>query len=240
MNASFDCSARNVLAVDGETLRDSGDCGAAHKTNHAPADTAVDLVASQTRGSGLAMHGKSASASEAAVREEFRQAACSVPLRSSCAAAPADTLEIHEMSRHFGVTHRTLHYYEQLELLAPVRRGRHRHYTRRDRVRLTLILSLRSFSFPLEAIRQWLAIYDREGEERQLAAWRVMAGEQITRLERQHAELDAAIGKLRALRNAPCLHPLCESAGPSSEGAGVDEDPPLKSSMGAATETPAS
>ena len=52
-----------------------------------------------------------------------------------------DLLTIGEMCAEFGVTPRTLRFYEAKELISPVREGQKRLYTRRCRARLKLILS---------------------------------------------------------------------------------------------------
>ena len=64
---------------------------------------------------------------------------------------------IGEMCAAFGVTPRTLRFYEAKELLAPIREGQKRLYTRRCRARLALILQGKRFGFSLEDIRQLLA-----------------------------------------------------------------------------------
>jgi len=48
-------------------------------------------------------------------------------------------MTIRQMCEAFGVTPRTLRFYEARELIFPERRGQHRLYDRRDRARLTLI-----------------------------------------------------------------------------------------------------
>jgi DNA-binding transcriptional MerR regulator len=106
---------------------------------------------------------------------------------------------IREMCAEFDVTPRTLRFYEQKELLAPIRRGQARLYTRRDRGRLTLILRGKRFGFSLEEIRQLLDLYDRD--DRQLTQLRrtvEVARKRLTDMERQRTELDDAIAELRA------------------------------------------
>ena len=71
-----------------------------------------------------------------------------------------DLLTIGEMCAEFGVTPRTLRFYEAKELLAPIREGQKRLYTRRCRARLKLILQGKRFGFSLEDIRQLLNLYD--------------------------------------------------------------------------------
>ncbi|SDI48291.1 MerR family transcriptional regulator [Lutimaribacter saemankumensis] len=109
-------------------------------------------------------------------------------------------LTFKEMCAKFDVTPRTLRYYEYIELLAPERDGRSRFYGPRECARMTLILRGRKFGFPLEEIRQWLLIYEKEGTEAQMHAWIDMADRQLLELSEQKALLDEAMTELRALR----------------------------------------
>ena len=109
-------------------------------------------------------------------------------------------LSFKEMCAQFGVTPRTLRYYEYFELLAPERTGRARFYGAREVARMTLILRGRRFGFSLEEIRQWLLIYGKKGERPQLEIWVRMADRQLVELERKRAEMELTIADLRALR----------------------------------------
>ncbi len=110
-----------------------------------------------------------------------------------------DLLTIREMCDRFGVTPRTLRFYEAKELLFPVRRGQHRLYTRRDRGRLKLILRGKRFGFALEEMRQLLDLYDRgDAQAEQLRRTYAAAAARLAEMERQRAELDEAIAELRA------------------------------------------
>ena len=106
-----------------------------------------------------------------------------------------------EMCAKFGVTPRTLRYYEYIELLRPEKEGRARFYGPREVARMTLILRGRRFGFSLEEIRQWLEIYQQKGTTAQMQAWVAMADRQLGALEAQKAELDGTIHDLRALRD---------------------------------------
>lgn len=110
----------------------------------------------------------------------------------------ADLMTIRQMCDAFGVTARTLRFYEQKELIAPRRNGQVRHYTRRDRARLKLILRGKRFGFSLEDIRQLLDMYDRNGSQHaQLARTVDVARDRLAQMERQRAELDEAIAELK-------------------------------------------
>ena len=120
--------------------------------------------------------------------------------------AMADTDDIRltfkEMCARFDVTPRTLRYYEYIELLQPERDGRARFYSAREVARMTLILRGRRFGFALEDIRQWLLIYEGEGERAQMEAWIALATGQLEVLRSQRAELDATIADLESLRES--------------------------------------
>jgi DNA-binding transcriptional MerR regulator len=109
-------------------------------------------------------------------------------------------LSFKEMCAKFDVTPRTLRYYEYIELLSPERVGRSRFYGAKELARMTLILRGRKFGFPLEDIRQWLMIYENEGNEAQMKAWVELADRQMEELAEQRAQLDDTMAELKALR----------------------------------------
>jgi DNA-binding transcriptional MerR regulator len=109
-----------------------------------------------------------------------------------------DLMTIRQMCDAFDVTPRTLRFYESKELLSPIRHGQKRLFTRRDRARLKLILRGKRFGFSLEDLRQLLDLYDRGDQQHsQIAAAYQVARERLADMERQRAELDAAIADLR-------------------------------------------
>ncbi len=110
-------------------------------------------------------------------------------------------LSFKEMCAEFDVTPRTLRYYEYIELLQPDREGRSRFYGARECARMKLILRGRKFGFQLEEIRQWLQIYEEEGNEAQMQAWIDLADRQLGELDEQRKQMDEAIDELRALRD---------------------------------------
>ncbi len=112
-----------------------------------------------------------------------------------------DRMTFKEMCEKFGVTPRTLRYYEYIELLAPEKQGRSRFYGPREIARMTLIMRGRRFGFSLEEVRQWLLIYDQEGTEAQNRAWVEMSDRQLVSLAEQIDELQEAREDLRKLRD---------------------------------------
>ncbi|WP_375228817.1 MerR family transcriptional regulator [Roseobacter sp. S98] len=113
----------------------------------------------------------------------------------------SDRLTFKEMCAEFDVTPRTLRYYEYIELLQPDREGRARFYGPRERARMKLILRGRKFGFQLEDIRQWLLIYENDGNEAQMRAWIDLADRQLTQLAEDKAQLEDAMSELKKLRD---------------------------------------
>jgi DNA-binding transcriptional MerR regulator len=115
------------------------------------------------------------------------------------AASKSDDWTIRAMREAFGVTARTLRFYEAEDLLHPRRDGAMRLYSARDRARLKLILQGKRFGFSLAEIRELLSLYDLgDGQVTQLARTRARAVERLAAMQTQRAELDDAIADLRA------------------------------------------
>lgn len=111
-----------------------------------------------------------------------------------------DRISFKEMCAEFDVTPRTLRYYEYIELLQPDREGRARFYGPRERARMKLILRGRKFGFQLEEIRQWLLIYENEGNVAQTRIFVEMADRQLQELAQQREQITEAMDELKALR----------------------------------------
>jgi DNA-binding transcriptional MerR regulator len=95
------------------------------------------------------------------------------------------TYSIGRLCAEFGVTPRTLRFYEYKELLAPVREGQRRLFSQRDRARLKLILRGKRFGFSLNELKDLLDLYDTDATQvTQLSAT-------LEAARRHHAELTA-------------------------------------------------
>lgn len=113
--------------------------------------------------------------------------------------ADRDDFSITELSAEFGITARALRFYEDEGLIAPVRRGTQRVYSHRDRARIAWILRGKRVGFSLAEIREMIDLYDLgDGRrvQRQVALERCR--ERVATLERQKADIDAAIAELTA------------------------------------------
>lgn len=76
---------------------------------------------------------------------------------------------IGDLAREFGVSLRTLRFYEGLGLVSPQRRGTTRLYSKRDRMRLRLVLLAKLLGFSLTEAKQIIEIYhEPNGRRRQL------------------------------------------------------------------------
>jgi len=118
----------------------------------------------------------------------------------------ADTAEsksytIGDLAREFGVTLRTLRFYEDRGLLSPRREGTARIYDARDRDRLSVILKGKHLGFTLTEIRAMLA--EERGSSGIAANLNLslpQVEDQISHLEQQRAEIEEALVELRACR----------------------------------------
>jgi len=139
-------------------------------------------------------------ASRAADLADEGSLACTAGFSPHAASAqPEECIEapmtIGEVARQFGITLRTLRFYEAKRLVAPQRRGSMRLYRHADRERLSLILTGRRLGFTLTEIKELL---DRPGRHG-LHLSREQCVEQINMLERQKRGLEQALTELRQI-----------------------------------------
>ena len=111
------------------------------------------------------------------------------------------TRTIAEVAEEFGVTHRTVRYYEAEGLISPERRGTTRVFHPRDRVRLGLVLRGKRLGFPLEEIRRIIDMYDEvPGEAGQLEYLLGQIDQRRAELEARRADIEAALAELDELQ----------------------------------------
>ncbi|MCC2690452.1 MAG: transcriptional regulator [Rhizobiaceae bacterium] len=108
-----------------------------------------------------------------------------------------DYVRIGDMAKEYGVTLRTLRFYEDKGLLTPKREGTTRLYSRRDRARLKLILLGRKVGFSLRDVKQVMDLYDPRGNNaKQLRLALDKSEKQLARLHAQRQSIDEAIKDL--------------------------------------------
>jgi len=109
----------------------------------------------------------------------------------------ARTWTIAEIAEEFGITHRTVRYYEDKGLVTPERRGTLRVFHPRDRTRLRLVLRGKRLGFPLAEIRTIVDMYDQQpGESGQLSYLLDQIEERRGALWLRRRDIDAALHEL--------------------------------------------
>lgn len=110
------------------------------------------------------------------------------------------TWTIAELAREFGVTHRTIRFYEDRGLLTPERIGTRRVYHPRDRVRLALVLRGKRLGFDLGQIARIVDMYDQEpGEEGQLRYLLEQIERRRAELEQRRHDIDQTLAELEVV-----------------------------------------
>jgi DNA-binding transcriptional MerR regulator len=113
-------------------------------------------------------------------------------------AAGQEEMTISQMSRLYGVSLRTLRFYEDRGLMKPRREGNARYYRVPDRVRLDMILRGKKLGFTLSEISELIGgkgAGEATDLEDRLQPQQIV--NQIGHLERQREEIDSAIERLR-------------------------------------------
>jgi DNA-binding transcriptional MerR regulator len=132
-----------------------------------------------------------------------------LPPPGTSAADDADRLySIGELAAELKITTRAIRFYEAKGLIAPVRRGAQRSYSRRDRARLMLILRGKNLGFTLEEVAQYLKLYDADPS--QITQTRMLLARierAIDDLQTKRADLDRTLKELRKIR-AQCAEHL--------------------------------
>jgi DNA-binding transcriptional MerR regulator len=128
----------------------------------------------------------------------FNQAGEAVPSNDDAVSdSQEEFTRIGEMAKTFGVTLRTLRFYEDKGLISPKRDGSTRLYTHRDKARLKLILLGRKVGFSLRDVKQIMDLYDPTGSNtKQLRLTIDKSEKQLARLQKQRAAIDEAINEL--------------------------------------------
>ena len=114
---------------------------------------------------------------------------------------------IGELAQELEVTTRAIRFYEAKGLIAPVRRGVHRSYSRRDRARLRLILRGKNLGFTLEEVAQYLKLYD--ADPAQIAQTQMLLAHiegAIEDLQVKRADIERTLKELKDIRSQCIEH----------------------------------
>ena len=111
------------------------------------------------------------------------------------------TYSITELAKEFGITTRTMRFYEEKGLLRPKRKGQTRIYTAKERTRLKLILRGKRLGFSLEEAREIIDLY-KPGQDNVIQIKQLFAV--IDRREKkllgQKKDIEHMLGDLEAVR----------------------------------------
>jgi DNA-binding transcriptional MerR regulator len=115
-----------------------------------------------------------------------------------------DLFGIADLAAEFGISTRTIRFYENKDLIHPARVNGSRVYTRRDRGRLALILRAKAIGSTLSQISHFLDLYGEHGEghSRQLDYVVTETTKAIEGLEQKKALIKDTLDELRAIRQA--------------------------------------
>lgn len=108
------------------------------------------------------------------------------------------TYSISDLAEEFGVTTRTIRFYEEKGLLKPQRQGTRRIYNPADRTRLRLILRGKRLGLSLEESAEIIRMYGSPGNNRrQLETLLGRIRERRDELLRQQRDLQALLRELQ-------------------------------------------
>ena len=110
---------------------------------------------------------------------------------------PAATFAISDLAREFGITPRTIRFWEDQGILAPEREGSKRVFTRRDRARLKMALRGKRLGLSLAEIKDLIGMYSSTDDEtpQLLECLRVMSSRREA-LEQQREDIEAMLAEI--------------------------------------------
>lgn len=116
---------------------------------------------------------------------------------------PAPTWTISELAQEFGITPRTIRFYEDQGIVSPQRSGRHRIYAARDRTRLKLALRGKRLGLQLSEIRSLIDMYDGPGtSQTQLRQYLAVLERHREQLAQQRRDIDETLAEIGAQETA--------------------------------------
>lgn len=121
---------------------------------------------------------------------------------------PATTFAISDLAREFGITPRTIRFWEDQGILAPDREGNKRVFTRRDRARLKMALRGKRLGLSLAEIKDLIGMYSSTEDEtpQLLECLRIMEKRRAA-LEQQREDIEAMLAEIGQFEQQ-CRHEL--------------------------------
>ena len=122
---------------------------------------------------------------------------------------------ITDLTREFGVSTRTLRFYEDQGLLRPIRRGRTRLFRPSDRMLLKQILRGKRLGFSIAEIREIIGLYKAPpGEEGQLDLMLAKIREKRDELEQKRRDIEESLREMDSAE-AACVERMAELKEPT-------------------------
>jgi DNA-binding transcriptional MerR regulator len=123
------------------------------------------------------------------------------------------TYSISDLAREFGITTRTIRFYEEKGYLSPKREGTRRIYSSPDRTSLRLILRGKRLGLTLDETADMIKMYGSpRGNQKQLEKFIVRIGEKRTELEEKQRDLKVMLNDLQSVEDK-CHVALAEVIG---------------------------
>ncbi|UCV28643.1 MerR family transcriptional regulator [Ferribacterium limneticum] len=116
---------------------------------------------------------------------------------SQTAAPSTPTFAISDLAREFGITPRTIRFWEDQGILSPEREGSKRIFNRRDRARLKMALRGKRLGLSLAEIKDLIGMYESTEDEtpQLLECLRVMEKRRAA-LEQQREDIEAMLAEI--------------------------------------------
>jgi DNA-binding transcriptional MerR regulator len=110
---------------------------------------------------------------------------------------PAASFAISDLAREFGITPRTIRFWEDQGILAPQREGGKRVFNRRDRARLKMALRGKRLGLSLAEIKDLIGMYSStEDETPQLLECLKVMEKRRGALEQQREDIEAMLAEI--------------------------------------------
>jgi DNA-binding transcriptional MerR regulator len=110
---------------------------------------------------------------------------------------PAASFAISDLAREFGITPRTIRFWEDQGILAPQREGGKRVFNRRDRARLKMALRGKRLGLSLADIKDLIGMYSStEDETPQLIECLRIMEKRRSALQQQREDIEAMLAEI--------------------------------------------
>ena len=112
------------------------------------------------------------------------------------------TYSISDLADEFGITTRTIRFYEEKGYVSPEREGTRRIYSAPDRTSLRLILRGKRLGLSLDETAEMIRLYGSPGGNRkQLEKFILRIGEKRAELEQKRTDLEVMLNDLRSVED---------------------------------------